>query len=274
MSYVCTAGQVIHTLPEGETVLGVTLLADKIYLLRRKYANQVVVYDVNTYRLLRSLTVPNCSSFADMTSCEHHRCVYIIAVLDSGRIYRLDVQGAIVWWNVNDKPSGLSVNADSNLLVTCVVRTIQEFTTHGTVVREIRLPDGVVSPLHAIQLSTGQFVVCHGSPGDSVHRVCVISPDGRRIVRSHGGMPASDVGHYDIPRHLAVNSQGFVFVAEIRNRRVTLLSPTLEYVCHVLSSNQLKWQPFRLCLDVQRGRLYVADTERKGDNGRVVVFRI
>ena len=102
-------GQLVHTLPEGEPVYGVTSLAGEIYLLRRKKRDQVEVYDVITYRLQRCLTVPNIRSFADMTSCEHCRCVYMS---DGGGacVHRLDVQGAFTRWTVNDRPQGLSVN--------------------------------------------------------------------------------------------------------------------------------------------------------------------
>ena len=70
-------GQLVHTLPEGEEVRGMTLLAGEIYLLRLKERDQVEVYDVTTYRLQRCLTVPYALDFTDMTSCEHNRCVYI-----------------------------------------------------------------------------------------------------------------------------------------------------------------------------------------------------
>ena len=108
--------------------------------------------------------------------------------------------------------------------------------------------------------------------------MCKISSDGRHVVQSHGGQSGSDTGQYDVPAHLAVDDNEFVFVADCRNRRVTLLSPTLEHVRQVVSRDQLKWQPFRQCLDVQRRRLYVAgndyDDKHKLTAGRVVVFSV
>ena len=78
---------------------------------------------------------------------------------------------------------------------------------------------------------------------------------------------------------MAVDDNEFVFVVDYRNRRVTLLSPTLEYVRQVVSCDQLKWGPSRQYLDVQRRRLYVADDEWDVDKheftaGRVVVFSV
>jgi len=139
------------------------------------------------------------------------------------------------------------------------------------------VPSDDINPWHAIQTRSGQFIVCHGALGDAVHRVCMMSDDGRHIVHSHGGQPGSDTGQYDGPVHLAVDDNEFVFVADVNNRRVTLLSPTLEYVRQVVSRDQLKWWPGRLCLDTERGVLYVAENELKDGKytaGRVVAFSV
>jgi len=108
----------------------------------------------------------------------------------------------------------------------------------------------------------------------------MISADGRHIVHSHGGQRGSDTGQYDAPVHLAVDNNEFVFVADVFNMQVTLLSPTLQYVRQVLSSDKLKAFPFRLYLDVLRRRLYVAENELLSINthrpptGRVVVLSV
>jgi len=274
---VCTVRQVVHTLPEGELVRGVTLLGDEVYVLRQKVRDQVEVYNVINYRLQRRLTVPNSHGFSDMTSCKYYRCVYIGD--DGARIHRLDVQGATTQWAVNDRPMGLSVNAAHNVLVTCnEVRKIKEFSSHGDLLRELTLPDDVINPWRAIQTRNGEFIVCHGGLGDAVHRVCKISPDARHIIKSHGGQRGSDIGQYRVPVHLAVDNNEFVFVADFNNRRVTLLSPTLDYIRQVVSGDDLKWWPRRLCLDIHRRRLYVADNKghftMTAGHGRVVVVSI
>jgi len=206
-----------------------------------------------------------------MTSCEHYRCVYI-ANGDVECIHRLDVQGAATQWAVNDQPSGLSVNAAHNVLVTCDVGKIKEFSSRGNLLRELTLPDDVIHPSHVIQTRKGEFIVCHGYLGDAVHRVCKISADGRHVIKSHGGQRGSDIGQYQVPRHLAVDNNEFVFVADVINLRVTLLSPTLDYIRQVVSPDDLKWNPSRLCLDIHRRRLYVSDNKPR--TGRVVVFTL
>jgi len=265
-------------LSEGLPVLGVTSLGEEIYLLRPKGGrDQVEVYDVISYRLLRCLTVPNSRGFNDMTSCKHFLCLYI-AYPDVECIHRLDLQGNHTQWPVNDRPTSLSVNVDHNLIVTCRrVHKIKEFSPCGDLLCDVTLPDDVNNPRHTIQLSNGEFIVCHGNPDDQIHRVCKVSEDGGHIINSHGGRPGSNIGQYNKPRHLAVDDNEFVFVVDIGNRRVTLLSPTLEYKRQVVSGDQFKWKPRRLCLDVQRRRLYVTDYEYKDGEyttGRVVVFTV
>jgi len=276
--------QLVHTLPEREAVAGITSLACEIYLLRLKERDQVEVYDDITYRLRRCLTVPNARVFTDMTSCEHYRCVYIGDHIGKC-IHRLaswyKVQGAVTRWAVNDIAAGLSVNSAHNVLVTCrYVRMIKEFSSYGNLLRKVTFPDDVTSLSHAIQsVHSGQFIVCHGLSGEPVHRVCVMSADGRQIVHSHGGQPGSHTGQYRGPAHLAVDDNEFVFVADVNNRRVTLLSPTLEYVRHAVSRDQLKGWPHKLYLDRQRRHLYVVEnkwneTQRSFTAGHVVVFSV
>jgi len=68
-----------------------------------------------------------------------------------------------------------------------------------------------------------------------------------------------------------------VFVADMVNCRVLLLSPSLDYVSEVALRQQLKWDPLILFLDVDRRRLYVAVNEWKDGEltaGRVVVISI
>jgi len=227
---LCAVGQVVHTLPEGEPVQGVTSLGDEVFVLRPKERDQVEVCDVITFRLVRCITVTDIRGFVDMTSCEHYHCVYISDHIVRC-IHRVGERGAATRWAVEDEPGSLFVNAAHNVLVTCrVVRKIREFNSHGNLLRQVTLPNDVRNPWHSLQLATGQFIVSHGDVNDAVHRVCTVSADGREIVHSHGGQPGADSGQYNVPRHLAIDDNESVFVVDIINRRVTLLSPTLNYV--------------------------------------------
>jgi len=239
------------------------------------------VYDVGTFQLMRHLTVPDhakVSLLTDMASCEYALCVYI-SDRNGACIYVFDVKvEAFTQWGVGDIPNGLSVNASHNVLVTCGrKRVIKEFSSRGELIRRVPLPSDVIHPWQTIQSLNNGYVVCHGEAGDAVHGVCKISADDRHIVHSHGSRPGPSSGQCHVPVRLALDNDGFVFVADFSNRRVRLLSPTLGHVRDVVSRDHLKWYPTRLCLDVQRGRLYVADNEWGGGmvvSGRVVVFSV
>ena len=100
-------GQVVDTLPQGKPVYSVTSLDDEIYLLRPRGRDEVEVYDIISYKLLRCLTVPpNCRDIADiMTICAYYRCAYI----SDGAvecIHKLGLHdGATTQWLVDDKPA-------------------------------------------------------------------------------------------------------------------------------------------------------------------------
>ena len=271
-------GRVIQTLPEGEPVTGVTSLDNRLYVLRgNKSSEQIEVYDIDSYRLLHCLTVPRLGNKGGIVACRHNRCAYI-SDRSHNSVHRVALSDATVThWPVNDKPGRLSLTCTHSVLVSCyVVRKIKEFSTDGQLLHVLTLPQDVVSPWQAIQLSSGQFIVCHGLPADPLHRVCLISSGGS-VVKSFGGPKGSDSQQMSVPLQMAVDRNEFVFVVDVNNRRVLLLSPLLTYVRDVVSREQLKWQPYRVHLDSDRGRLYVADNEYKDSKytaGQVVVVSV
>ena len=254
---MCAAARVIEKISTDKAVLGVTSVDDELFVLLSQDNNQVAVYSINDYQLLRHLKLPGLKSHDnnDMTSCVRHKCLYMS---DCGNrcILRYHLaSSAISKWSVPYKHCGLSVTPSCNLLVTCREpnKLVELSAGSGRCVREIALESNIVNPWHGVQLTTGQFVVCHGGV-NSLHRVCVVADDGK-VTRSYGDQWGSDVGQLDCPRHLAVdkNSQ-FIFVADRVNNRVVLLSPTLEFVRYV--SEGLSWQR-ELYLHQATRRLFV-----------------
>ena len=274
-------GHVLHTLPEGNAVWGVTSFDNRLYVLRDKASQQIEVYDTQSYRLLQRLTVPLLSAMTDIASCAHNRCLYI-ADANRETLHRVGLR--IVWlsrpdvrqWPVNDVPASLSVTDTHSVLVMCnAVPKIKEYSADGKLLRQLVLPQNVVSPWHLGPLSNGEFIVCHGRTPDQLHRVCLVGSD-EQVVKSYSGPKGSGSQYVNKPVHLAVDRNGFVFVADHNNQRVVLLSPALNYVREVVTREQLKWKPQRLFLDVGRRRLYVAVNVKVGEftTGRVVVFNV
>ena len=271
----------LHTLPEGNAVFGVTSMDNRLYVLRDKSSQQIEVFDTQSYRLLQRLTVPRFSAMNDIISCAHNRCLYI-ADANKDCIHRVGLK--IVWmsrpdvrqWSVNDIPAGLSVTDTHSLLVTCdEVRKIKEFSSDGKLLREVELSAEVVSPWHTVQLSSGDFIVCHGRSDDPVHRLCMVGSGGD-VAKSYGGPVGSGSQQMNLPAQMAVGKNGFVFVVDHNNYRVLLVSPAFNYIREVVTRDQLKWKPQRVWLDNDKRRLYVAVNVRVGEftAGRIVVIGV
>jgi len=194
-----------------------------------------------------------------MTSCVRHKCLYMS---DFGNrcIHRYKLaSSATSKWSVPGKPCGLSVTPSGNLLVTCREpnKLVELSVDSGKWVREIALQSDIERPWHSVQLTTGQFVVCHGWSHSDLHQVCVVGDDGK-VTRSYGGQPGSDVGQLYMPYHLAVDKDSqFIFVAD--NDRVVLLSPTLEFVRYIEGLSE----PLRLHYHQATRRLFVG--QYRGD---------
>jgi len=79
---VCDAVEsVVHTLPEGKGVGGVTLLDNLLYVLSAETSQQISVYDTEDfYRLQRRINVPQLDSMSDMTACAHNVCIFLVVV--------------------------------------------------------------------------------------------------------------------------------------------------------------------------------------------------
>jgi len=245
----------------GEPIYGITSLNTEMYVYYcgNKY---ITVYDKDTYNVRRSIQVPRLGGVSDMTSCKTHQCVYIA---DCGNkvIHRIDINDTVIQWPINDEPHGLSVNSVCNVLVTChKVGDVKDFTTDGKLIRVISLESSIVHPRHTVELTTGQLVVCHGDVNDAVHRVCIVDLSGR-VLQSYGGSKGSGSGKLNAPYRLAVH--GVIFVADINNHRVLMLSSTLSLIREVVTGLRYPWS---ILFDDETERMYVADN--KWENGKYV----
>ena len=129
---VCTAERVVKTISADDEILGVTSVDDELFVLLDRYDNQVAVYNINDYKLLRHLHLPGFKKNIcnDMTSCVRHKCLYVSNYF-SNCIHRFDLTvkvSAVVKsfthkhiskWSVPESPCTLSVTPSCNLLVTC-----------------------------------------------------------------------------------------------------------------------------------------------------------
>ena len=77
---MCSATRVIKRISADDVeVLGVTSVGDELFVLLELDHDQVAVYSVTDYRLLRRLNLPGLKTdyHNDMTSCVRHKRVYV-----------------------------------------------------------------------------------------------------------------------------------------------------------------------------------------------------
>ena len=259
-----------HVIPsQGRgRVTAVTSLGDDVFVARFQ-SEQVEVYDAVTLTLQRRLTVPRVGDWpGSLAACPHYNCLYASENWPD-HVHRVELSGsnAVKKWSVAGGPEGLSVNRKHNLIVACCdANKLHEYTTHGSLVREICLQAGVTSPWHATQLTTGDYVVSQNtSPGV----VSVVGVDGQ-VVRSYERLQTSDVGQMKYPTSLAVTKNDDILVADEHNNRILSINSSLGSIQELaLSVDGGIQRPRSLCLDESRGRLYVGEW---GGEYRVLVF--
>jgi len=257
-------------------VAAVTSLGDDVFVLRHVSIRHVQVYDAVSCTLQRHITVLGLGRIKYMydriglAACAHYKCLYVSACSwDQQSIHRAELTGryAVTKWSVASEPTGLSVNKAHNVVVACSgVNKLQEYTTNGSLVREICLHAGVTSPRHAVQLSSGDYVVSQRkSPGV----VSVVGVDGQ-VRHSYGQSQTSDVGQLKRPTCLAVTKNDDILVADRDNNRILSMNSSLSSIQELtLPVDGGIQQPWGLCLDESRGRLYVGEW---GGSYRLLVF--
>jgi len=256
------APKLTHVIPaQGrDSVSAVTSLGNEVFVLRQN-SQQVEVYDASTFTLQRNITVPGLGRWSrGLAACDYEH--------DS--IHRAELSGsnAVKKWSVGSGQRGLSVNKEHNVVVACRrADKIQEYTTYGALVREISLQQaGVKRPWHAVQLSTGDYVV---SDWDSPGVVSVVGIDGR-VVHRYCPSWSSDLGKMNHPSGLALTKNDDILVADACNSRILLVNSSLSSARKLaLPVDDEIQSPWGLCLDESRGRLYVGES---GGNYRVLVF--
>jgi len=231
----------------------VTVLNNKLIVLRERELDRdkwfmLDVYSIDCWQLEKMVTVTG-EDLRDIASCVNNKCLY---VCDFGAksVLKLSLDGAEVSrWNVGEACVGISVTSDkNNLLLTSgeSSKVLELSCDDGRCLRRIRLPEEIQSPRHAVQLCTGEFLVSHSEHSVGLHRVCQLSSDGRTITHSFGNEVGSETDKLYLPCQLAVDKDGFVFVADCWNNRLVLLSPSLKFVREIKDFGDC---PRRLYLD-------------------------
>ena len=124
----------------------VTSLGDDVFVVFLNNDQHIEVYNVASAYIqhTRKIPVPGLGYCCwGLAACERYNCVY---ASDWGNdiIHRVELSGyyAVMKWSVASRPAGLSLTSHHNLLVACQGEyKIQEFTTYGFLLRNIKLQE-------------------------------------------------------------------------------------------------------------------------------------
>jgi len=254
----------------GQVIYGITVLGANIFIVRNG-STGVEVYDSSTLKLQHTIPV-QANTPVGLVSCPKYKCLYLCSI--GGNIFLIHrvepaAGNATMKWKTDKSPRGLSVNSVCNVLVACSgTNKLQEFTTFGILVREIVFQGDMSSPLHAVQMSNGQYMVSHGTPYTNVSIVAV---DGK-VVYQYGNSHQFGTGPLNTVQNIAVARNGCVLVADSGNKRILAMNPVLSCAHEIpfsLSVHGGLQNPQALYYQELQGRLYVGEA---AGEGRVLIF--
>jgi len=125
----------------------------------------------------------------------------------------------------------------------------------GQELRRVPLPD-YMRPHHAVESPTGTFVVSQRNT--QLNDECQVSE-----VNTAGEVLRRFSDSFRFTPHIAVDSQGNIFIPDWYNRRILLLDAQLSLRRVIIDEHQLNYkQPCRLCYNEQSGQLLVGLYQR------------
>jgi len=251
-------------------VLATALLNDRLFATTEGLAG-VLVYTASL-QLARTITFSGLGVrlFGLATSAIDN--YLYVSDFNGATVHRIDLSVtstvSVVSWSVARNPVGLSMTSENNVLVATdsVSCAIEEYTPSGTRVRRITTNTSSVGIWQAVQVNHN--VWAYTPDGDIVSQLCTAQTTGT-LITCFG----STAGHgltlsMGWPLGLAIDTRGYMLVADLNNNRILLVDPTMTSACPLqLPVNPVG--PGSVSYDPSRGRLVVG--EQRGQY-RVLVF--
>jgi len=157
----------------------------------------------------------------------------------------------------------MSVTDEGNVLVACCgINKIKEYTTHGSLVREIQLPHDAKYTTNVVQLPNDQFGVTHGdaSRSSALLGYYVADSDGR-VLRSYASPSVPANLTLKNPSGLTLDGDGNAFICDYSKDKVVMLNQMAFCATEQLVEGGLQ-RPYTVHYDKERDRLYIG--ERSG----------
>jgi len=236
-------------------VSGVTQLHDVVYIVRsHMFSLPISRFSATTHERLASISVRGLTDAHDIAACEITSQLYVTDNLEC--IWRVSSEGEHIrrWWTKSSSdtftPHRLSVTSSRVLVTSRYTKQLMKLDSRGKELRRVPLPDYMDYIQHAVESPAGTtFIVVHKNTQLKHDQVSEVNTEGdvlRQFSRS--------LSRYT--RHIAIDSQGNIFVADNDNRRILLLDARLA-LRRVIIDEQLRYMPYCLCYNEQSGQLLV-----------------
>ena len=241
-------------------VRGVTRLNKLVYVVCHK--SSTISRFSTTGEPLADINVKGLSRPRDIVACEGTSQLYVAdcRIVRAGCVWRVSSDGADMKRWLPKSPSDtvkaytLSVRATRLLVTSYGNKQLIQFDATGDEVTRVPLPD-YMSPLHAVESPTGTFIVSYKNTQQKQCQVSEVNTEGHVLFQFTGSL--------GLTPHIAVDSQGNIFVADHDNRRILLLDAQLALRHVIIEGHQLNNEvPQRLCYMEQSGQLLVGFARR------------
>jgi len=242
-------------------VWGVIQLHDVVYVVYR-WSSAIRRFNATTHQPLTEINVRGLDVPCDIVACERTSQLYVAdgETLGNNCVWRVSADGTdMTHWlpkSPDDtfKPWTLSVTSTRLLVTSLDTRQLRQFDADGDELRRVQLPDHM-EPWHAVESQTGTFIV--GLKNTQLDQWQVVEVNtGGEVLRQFSGSRLTSLG---LTEHVAVDSHGNIFVADVDNRHILLLDDHLSLRRVIIDYHQLDYKPpVRLCYREDKGQLLVA----------------
>ena len=232
-------------------MIGVARLHDVVYVFCRQPLIRIYGYNARTRKRLPHITNLDVILPWDVAACQQTSHLYVTDCREPC-VWRVSPTGVPTrWWTRSRsdgfRPFTLSVTSSRVLVTSQLGNQLMQLNAGGHQLRRVRLPQHMI-PHHAIESRTGTFIVSH----HNAQQLSEVDREGRTLCQFSRG---PSLGW---PIHIAIDSEGNLFVADSDNRRILLLDPQLALRRVIIDKDQLNnGQPRRLCYNQQSAQLMV-----------------